>query len=350
MKDGRRAARACLLAKVDAFYGITGSHVILKCFCQIIETRGRTMTKINGRTVRLFLVDGSQSGLVTAEIINWTGHVLIAPRSNIGEALKREEVTRTGVYFLVGEDPEQPTKSRVYVGEADVVADRIKMHAKDESKDFWTRACFVTSKDPNITKAHVRYLESRIIEMIKAIGRANLANGNEPSSKSLPESDVADMEFFLEQIELILPVVGFEFLRPISVKTVLPMPVPLATLATLEPTTDVELEIISKKHDLGAWALSSGDEFIVIKGSHALKEDFKANSYKALRDQLIADRRLILGPLPQLMEFAESVPFASPSAAAAVIFNRNTNGRTAWRVKGTDMTLREWQDSQLQEP
>jgi len=94
------------------------------------------MSKINGRrTVRLFLVDGSQAGLVTAEIINWTGHILIAPRSSIGEALKRDEASRTGVYFLVGEDPDQPTKVKVYVGEGDIVADRIKMHAKDDSKD-----------------------------------------------------------------------------------------------------------------------------------------------------------------------------------------------------------------------
>lgn len=103
-----------------------------------------------GRTVRLFLVDGSPTGLVTAEIMNWTGHVLVAPRGRIGEALARQEAQRTGVYCLVGDDPEQPSKSRVYVGEGDCVADRIKAHAKDESKDFWTRVCFVTSKDTRI--------------------------------------------------------------------------------------------------------------------------------------------------------------------------------------------------------
>jgi hypothetical protein len=37
--------------------------------------------------------------------MNWTGHVLVAPRSRIGEALKRVEATRTGIYFLVGVDP-----------------------------------------------------------------------------------------------------------------------------------------------------------------------------------------------------------------------------------------------------
>lgn len=117
---------------------------------------------ITGRSVRLYLVDGSPTGILTAEIMNWTGHVLVAPRSRLAEALQRGEATRTGVYFLVGDDPEQPTKSRVYVGEGDIVAERIKSHAKDEQKEFWTRACLVTSKDLNLTKAHVRYLESRL--------------------------------------------------------------------------------------------------------------------------------------------------------------------------------------------
>lgn len=308
------------------------------------------MTKVNGRTVRLFLVDGTQAGLVTAEIINWTGHVLIAPRSSIGEALKRDEASRTGVYFLVGEDPDQPTKVKVYIGEGDVVADRIKMHSKDESKDFWTRACFVTSKDPNITKAHVRYLESRLIELTKLSGRANLANGNEPSSKSLPESDIADMEFFLEQIELILPVVGYDFLRPIVTTTALTMPTLPTTQTLAEPAVGLEFVIVSKKHGLEANALGNGDDFVVLKGSGALKEEFAMNSYKALRDQFIADGRLKPGSSPQLLEFVDNIAFASPSAAAAVIFNRNTNGRIAWKLKGTDMTLKDWQDSQINEP
>jgi hypothetical protein len=90
--------------------------------------------------------------------MNWTGRVLVVPRSRIGEAVKRVEATRTGVYFLVGDDPDQPSKTRVYIGEGDSVADRIKNHAKDETKDFWTKVCLVTSKDTNLTKAHARLI------------------------------------------------------------------------------------------------------------------------------------------------------------------------------------------------
>jgi hypothetical protein len=299
-----------------------------------------------GRTVRLFLVDGSPTGLITAEIMNWTGHALVAPRSRIGEALKRDEASRTGVYFLVGDDPDQPTKTKVYIGEGDSVADRIKIHSNDDSKEFWTRVCFVTSKDTNLTKTHVRYLENRLVQIAKVSDRANLANSNEPGKKLLPESETADMEFFLEQIQLILPVVGFDFLRPKPVATVSPTSQTIAVGTA--PSSQLELTLTSKKYGYTANAVDVDGEITVLAESRAsANKELAQNSYAPLREQLIRDRRLKPVPGEALLEFAENVSFASPSAAAAVINNRNTNGRTAWRLKSTGQTLKEWQDAQI---
>jgi hypothetical protein len=300
-----------------------------------------------GRTVRLFLVDGSPTGLITAEIMNWTGHALVTTRSRIGEALKREEASRTGVYFLVGDDPEQPTKTKVYIGEGDIVSDRMRNHANDESKEFWTRACFITSKDTNLTKAHARYLENRLIQLTKAAGRANLANGNEPAKKSLPESDIADMEFFLEQVQLVLPVVGFDFLRA--------KPIASVTSEIKESTqppseSQVELTLESSKYGYTANAIEVDGEITVLKGSRAVaNKEFAHNQYAPLREQLITDGRLIPVPGKPFLEFTEDVTFQSPSAAAAVIKNRNSNGRTAWVLESTGQTLKEWQDAQILE-
>ena len=82
------------------------------------------------------------------------------------------------------------------------MSDRIRSHVKDEHKDFWTKVCIITSKDSNLTKAHARYLESRLLELTRRADRASLANGTEPGTKLLPESDVSDMEFFLDQSKL----------------------------------------------------------------------------------------------------------------------------------------------------
>lgn len=298
-----------------------------------------------GRSVRLYLVDGSPTGILTAEIMNWTGHALVAPRSRLGDALTRDEPTRTGVYFLVGDDPGQPTKARVYVGEGDSVVDRIKSHSKDPSKDFWSRVCIVTSKDANLTKAHVRYLEHRFVELTKTADRANIANGNEPSRKALPESDIADMEFFISQVEVILPVVGFDFLRP---KGKIPASTKPVEGAQGPTPSQVELVLTSGKHGYEARAIEVDGEITVLKGSMATtKTDFSTNGYAPLREQLIGDGRLATSVDPSFLEFTEDVTFASASAAAAVIKNRNTNGRTSWRLVSTGQTLKDWQDAQL---
>ena len=117
-----------------------------------------------GKTIRLYLVDGAATGPVIAEVINWTGQLMVVPRAQLSELAKREELQRTGVYILIGPDP-HAAQDRVYIGEGDDVFARLKAHDKDESKDFWTRAVTVTSKDFNLTKAHGRHLESRLVEL-----------------------------------------------------------------------------------------------------------------------------------------------------------------------------------------
>ena len=78
-----------------------------------------------GKTIRIYLVSGRPSGIRVAEVLNWSGKVVVAPRSELAEQLKREEARKTGVYCLVGPDPEAPAKEKVYVGEADNMANRI---------------------------------------------------------------------------------------------------------------------------------------------------------------------------------------------------------------------------------
>jgi len=74
-----------------------------------------------GRSIRLFLVDGSPNGLLTAEIMNWTGHALTGPRTKLTELVQRPECGRTGIYFLIGPDPENTLRPLVYIGESAAV-------------------------------------------------------------------------------------------------------------------------------------------------------------------------------------------------------------------------------------
>ena len=116
-----------------------------------------------GRTIQLFLVDGTPGGLIIASIHGWTGSVLVAAQTTFGRFLARPEADRTGIYILYGPDPEDPLGMRAYIGEADSVRDRIDTSAKQ--RGFWETAVVVTTSDEALNKGHVRYLEARLIEM-----------------------------------------------------------------------------------------------------------------------------------------------------------------------------------------
>ena len=302
------------------------------------------MSSLLGRSVRLFLVDGTATGLITAEIMNWTGHVLAGSRSGLPAFLKRPELDRTGIYFLTGPDPEDPDTLQLYIGESDNVRKRLVQHNKDENKDFWERTCVVTSKDQNITKAHARYLESRLIAIANAVGTATVVNGTAPPPVALPEADASDMEFFVDQVRLILPVLGFDFTRQHKVTT------PTAIDATEEPEqADVAplFRLASKKQGLEAQAREIDGEFVVLAGSDAAKDwTSKSNhSYSRRHAQLIKSGKLVPGDKGR-RRFAADVAFRSPSAASAVILGRPDNGRVSWKVDGSTVTYGDWQSEQ----
>ena len=189
---------------------------------------------MSGKQIRLFLVDGTPGGLTTAEITNWTGHVLTGPRSGVGALLKREEARRTGVYLLLGDDEQALGDTRCYIGEADIVAERLGHHLRE--KEFWDRVVVITSKDADLTKSHGRYLESKLIALAKKAGRVTLENGTAPPAPPLPEADCSDMDEFLAQLHIVLPVLGVNAIRarPIVATTIqgpVPAESPIFTLA-----------------------------------------------------------------------------------------------------------------------
>jgi len=298
-----------------------------------------------GKSIRMFLVDGSPDGIVAAEIMNWTGHLLACSRARLPDLLSRSEVERTGVYLLTGPDPDVDGKTAVYIGESDSVRQRLISHNKDESKSFWDRACVVTSKDQNLTKAHVRFLESRLIATAKKAVGITVSNSTAPDYGYLPEADIADMEFFLEQLGVILPVLGFEIMRS-STGVVTETPSPVETAA---PAAGAEqsFELVSSKHELKASAREIGATFFVLAGSQARAAWVgKPGSYQSLHGQLLADGTLEATQGGHAI-FKQDYPFSSPSAAAAVVYGRQDNGRLSWKVPGTGKTYQDWQDEKI---
>lgn len=298
-----------------------------------------------GRSIRLFLVDGMPNGLLTAEIVNWTGHVLTGPRSKLSELVQRPECARTGVYFLVGPDPENSLRPLVYVGETDDVGKRLRQHNRPEAqggKDFWEKVCLVTSKDQNLTKAHVKYLESLLIENATSVARCTLVNGTAHEYANLPESDRSDMAFFIEQIRTVLPVLGYDFLR----RTARPSD-PAEPVTSSSRTVSPRFVLEIRKHGVHATAQEIDGEFYVLKGSRARSSWIGASGgYKGLYRQLCDDGVLVTRDDGTLV-FSDDQSFSSPSAAAAVVSGRSANGRTAWVTEPGGQTYGAWQDQQV---
>lgn len=302
----------------------------------------------NGKQIRVYLVDGTPGGLLTAEIMNWTGHVVAAPRSDIADLLAREEVRRTGVYLLIGDDPESlaPSGKAVYVGEGDDIAVRLRQHARPEEvggKDFWDRVVILTSKDANVTKAHARYLEARLIGAAAAAKRATVVNGTAPAPIHLPEADISDMEYYLSQVHIVLPVLGITEFRP--TRSTGAAETPSDVERTVAERTSPTFRFEVPRHGISAIAQEIDGEFTVLEGSAARAEWIGTHRHPGYQQQhaaLLGDGTL-RAEGNGLARFTQDVVFASPSAAAAVVAGRSANGRTSWVDADSGTNFGEWQ-------
>jgi hypothetical protein len=261
-------------------------------------------------TIKLFLKHGDPQRLRTAEISNWSGKAVAAPRTDLEEMLARDEAGQPAVYILTGVDP-LSGKPTAYIGEAEVLRERLRQH---RSKDFWVSVVAFVSKDENLTKAHIRFLEGELLSEAAKSGRVRLENGTSSGSR-LPEADRHEMEEFLEKVRQLLPVLGSDVLTPIAGNST-------RSLADRLSTTVKGLVAYGRRTPAG---------FVVFSGSNAVVSDRPSALSWSIdrRKELLADGAL--KSAGQALVFTRDVEFSSPSAAAAVIHGGNMNGLTAWK-------------------
>ena len=132
------------------------------------------MNEIHPFSIRIFVANGDPDGLRIIERSNWNGKVMMFPRPLLPDVKKREEFSRTGVYLLLG-PREDGEGEMLYIGEGDPVRPRLENHFS--KKDFWNRGVFfVTGQEGALNKAHVQYLEARLIELANTAKRMSLDN------------------------------------------------------------------------------------------------------------------------------------------------------------------------------
>jgi hypothetical protein len=276
-------------------------------------------------TIKLFLVHGRPNGLRTAELSNWSGKAVAAPRTEISELLKREELLSPGFYLLTGVDPDSGDRA-IYIGEAENVANRLKGHA---SKDFWNAVTVFVSKDENLTKAHIRYLEGALIERANSNSSSVVVNAMSSGSR-LPESDAAEMEVFLEKCLQLLPVLGIPDFNE-----------------KIDQVSESNNLLYCKIKGLVATGKRTASGFLVFAGSQAVLDHRpSATRMREKREQLI--EKGLLKENGDHFVFTKDIEFGSPSTAGSIVRGGSTNGLTSWK-NSDGVQLKELESSDILE-
>lgn len=265
-----------------------------------------------GKTIQIFLTDGSPRGIKLADITSNIEQAVFIPRSKMSEAVGRREVSRPGVYFLFGEN-EDSSRPMAYIGKSRDCLSRIKNH--DHKKDFWNYAVLIVSKTESFTQTHIEYLEQLAIVKANEADRYDLENGVNPKKFKVPETLEADLLDNFDTIKILLSTLGFVLFE---------------TIVTKQTST-----VIFSCNGRGITAKGEYQEdgFVVYKGSTASKTITKGahESTRTLRRKLLSENVLV--DRGNELLFAENHLFKSPSAASALVMGRSSNGWAEWKTK-----------------
>lgn len=276
-----------------------------------------------GKAIKIFLIDGDPNGRMSCELSNWSGKAYKIPRIMIKECIDRDDLVNTGIYLLFGKNEEG--KDLVYIGEAEIVFKRLSQHLNQ--KDFWNEAIVFISKDDNLNKAHIKYLENRLHNIALSTKRYELQNSVVPTQSSISESDKAEMEEFIDNIKMLVNTLGHKVFE---------------AKRELQPKQSKDVFSIKAARGADAQGEPTSDGFVVFKGSKAAGAVVSSmiQSFIALRQKLITNG--ILVEKGEYYEFAEDYIFSSPSTAAITVMGRSANGLTEWKQKD-GKTLREFE-------
>lgn len=271
-----------------------------------------------GKTINLYLMDGSASGRWQATLSNWNGTAYKIPHGDLKDCTDLPELNKPGVYFLFGKDDESG-RQFIYVGEADDVQKRLLQHHTFEKDDsYWTEAVIFVTADETLNKGHVKYLENRFYSIACESKRYIVKNGNTPKQSPMSKQTRDMLEEFIINAKLVMPALGYTVFEPS----------PSSNKA--EKGCDEDLLYFSRNKGKGGSATGriASDGFWVLKGSYIYPKvaDYISAGIKKLRAEhaTLIDRNGIL---------QEDICFGSPSYASTFVCGKNSNGLLEWKNK-----------------
>lgn len=269
-----------------------------------------------GKSISLFLMDGSVNGRIKCSLANWTGLCFKIPRTSLDLCKDRKELKQTGIYFLFGKD-DQTDKNVVYVGQASVrkngegILNRLCEHNNNPNKDYWTEAIAITTSNDSLGPTEISYLEHTFCKLAREAKRYEVKNGNEPPIGNPSEEKQSEMEDFIDYAKVIIGTLGHKVFIP---------------LVDAVPENDPGETLYCKRKDADATGVQTSDGFVVKKGSKISPTttnscpEYALNRRKQHQDIIGADFVL-----------KEDVLFNSPSGAACFVCGASANGNAEWK-------------------
>ena len=280
-----------------------------------------------GKSIELFLVNGTADSLITAELSNWNGKALKIPRIEVASC-SRDDITQAGVYFLFCK--EDDGSDSVYIGEAENVKERLVQHLRDyqseKEKYYWNTAVIFIGRDLN--KALIRYLENRFVEIARSCKRYTVLTKNTYRSTVMKESQIAVMEEFVDNVKTLINTLGYKVLEPV-----------LQVDSSVATADDELLHIATGGATATGRVTSEG--FVVLKGA-IVNEKISVKSLSAGMVKL-REKYLKEGKVENLVT-TEDLLFSSSSAAAAFVLGYSVSGPRAWKTKD-GRSLKEIEDN-----
>jgi glycerol-3-phosphate cytidylyltransferase-like family protein len=280
-----------------------------------------------GKTIKIFLIDGDPNGRMSCELSNWTGKAYKIPRIKIKDCIDRDDLNSTGVYLLFGKVDEG--KDQVYIGEAESVLKRLNQQLIQ--KEFWNEAIVFVSKDENLNKAHIKYLENRLHDIAKLANRYTVDNSIIPTQSAISEPDRAEMEEYIENIKMLVNTLGHKVFDE---------------KREIQPKLKQATFFINAARGANAQGEPTSDGFVVFKGSKAAGATVPSmtQNFILFRQKLINEGVLVRSQ--DIYEFPDDFIFSSPSTAASIVLGRNANGLTEWKqINGK--TLKEFETNEV---
>ena len=282
-----------------------------------------------GKSIELFLVNGTADSLIIAELSNWNGKAIKIPRIEISSC-NRDDITQAGVYFLFCK--EDDGSDSVYIGEAENVKDRLVQHLRDyqseKEKYYWSTAVVFIGRDLN--KALIRYLENRFVEIARASKRYLVLTKNTYRNTVMKESQIAVMEEFVDNVKILINALGYKVLEP------------FAQVDSSPATVDDELLYITSGL-VNATGKVTAEGFVVFAGA-TLNEKMSVRSLSAGMQK--QRQKLFDSSKVNNLVTTEDILFSSSSAAADFILGYSVSGPKTWKTKD-GRTLKELEDKQV---